>query len=92
MESASDLFERVGARNVEHLMSVEQQDTVSGLAADSKEDGEVFLLSLNKGVIDSGIDYNHVDLKANMWKNPGEIPGNKKMIKELHSLISEITE
>lgn len=27
-------------------------------------------------VIDTGIDYNHVDLKANMWVNPGEIPGD----------------
>lgn len=27
-------------------------------------------------VIDTGIDYNHVDLAANMWVNPGEIPGN----------------
>jgi subtilisin family serine protease len=27
-------------------------------------------------VIDSGVDYNHPDLKANMWHNPGEIPGN----------------
>ncbi|OQW92586.1 MAG: hypothetical protein BWK78_01255 [Thiotrichaceae bacterium IS1] len=27
-------------------------------------------------VIDSGIDYNHPDLAANMWTNPGEIPGN----------------
>jgi subtilisin family serine protease len=27
-------------------------------------------------VIDSGVDYNHPDLKANMWKNPGEIPGD----------------
>ncbi len=26
--------------------------------------------------IDSGINYNHPDLKANVWKNPGEIPGN----------------
>lgn len=34
----------------------------------------------NKGplisVIDSGIDYEHDDLKANMWTNPGEIPGD----------------
>ena len=27
-------------------------------------------------VIDSGIDYNHPDLKANMWINPGENPNN----------------
>jgi subtilisin family serine protease len=28
------------------------------------------------GVIDTGIDYNHPDLAANMWVNPGEIAGN----------------
>jgi subtilisin family serine protease len=27
-------------------------------------------------VIDSGVNYNHEDLAANMWRNPGEIPGN----------------
>ena len=27
-------------------------------------------------VIDSGIDTAHVDLKAALWRNPGEIPGN----------------
>jgi len=27
-------------------------------------------------VIDSGVDYNHEDLAANMWTNPGETPGN----------------
>jgi len=27
-------------------------------------------------VIDTGISYNHPDLAANMWTNPGEIPGN----------------
>src|SRR6266566_809577 len=26
--------------------------------------------------IDTGIDYNHPDLAANVWTNPGEIPGN----------------
>lgn len=28
------------------------------------------------GVIDTGIDYNHPDLAANVWTNPNEIPGN----------------
>ena len=27
-------------------------------------------------VIDTGIDHGHSDLQANMWHNPGEIPGN----------------
>lgn len=27
-------------------------------------------------VIDTGVDYNHPDLASNIWKNPGEIPGN----------------
>ena len=27
-------------------------------------------------VIDTGVDYTHPDLAANMWVNPGEIPGN----------------
>jgi subtilisin family serine protease len=28
------------------------------------------------GVIDTGVDYNHPDLAANIWTNPGEVPGN----------------
>jgi len=28
------------------------------------------------GVIDTGVDYTHEDLAANMWENPGEIPNN----------------
>lgn len=28
------------------------------------------------GVIDTGIDYQHQDLAANIWTNPGEVPGN----------------
>ncbi|MFM8315746.1 MAG: S8 family peptidase [Deltaproteobacteria bacterium] len=27
-------------------------------------------------VTDTGVDYNHVDLMNNMWRNKGEIPGN----------------
>ncbi len=27
-------------------------------------------------VIDTGVDYTHEDLVDNMWRNPGEIPGN----------------
>lgn len=28
--------------------------------------------------VDTGVNYNHEDLKANMWTNPDEIPGNGK--------------
>jgi subtilisin family serine protease len=28
------------------------------------------------GVIDTGVDYTHPDLAANMWHNPGEVPGD----------------
>lgn len=27
-------------------------------------------------VVDSGVDYHHLDLKANLWSNPGEVPGD----------------
>jgi len=27
-------------------------------------------------IIDTGVDYTHEDLAANIWQNPGEIPGN----------------
>lgn len=30
------------------------------------------------GIVDTGIDYNHPDLRDNMWKNPGEIAGNNR--------------
>lgn len=32
--------------------------------------------SILVGVIDTGINYNHVDLSANIWTNPNEIPLN----------------
>jgi len=29
------------------------------------------------GIVDTGVDYQHPDLAANMWINPGEIPGDQ---------------
>ncbi len=29
------------------------------------------------GVVDSGVNRTHADLAANMWTNPGEVPGNR---------------
>src|SRR6185369_8882486 len=28
------------------------------------------------GVVDTGVDYTHPDLAANMWHNPGEVAGD----------------
>ena len=42
-------------------------DTTTG----STQPGRVVI-----GVIDQGIDFNHSDLTANIWTNPGEIAGN----------------
>lgn len=38
-----------------------------------RSDGESVI-----GVLDSGVDFTHADLAANMWENPGETPGNNQ--------------
>jgi len=56
-----------------------QRDTVPGMSVDRAyaeliqgRKGETVIV----GVIDSGIDIDHEDLKNVIWTNPGEIPGN----------------
>ena len=45
--------------------------------ADKAWDSAIGSDSVIVAVIDTGIDYNHPDLQGNIWKNPGEIAGNK---------------
>jgi len=55
-------------------------------SASTTSDGKIYLpeaweLSTGSsnvvvGIIDTGIDYNHQDLAANIWSNPGEIASN----------------
>ena len=48
-------------------------DSINAPAAwDDHVGDESFVIA----IIDTGIDYNHPDLIDNMWRNPGEIPGN----------------
>ena len=55
------------------------KDTVPGMSVDKayseiikKRKGEIVIV----GVIDSGVDIDHEDLKNVVWTNPGEIAGN----------------
>jgi subtilisin family serine protease/alpha-tubulin suppressor-like RCC1 family protein/uncharacterized membrane protein len=52
-----------------------QDKDIDGPEAWDKTTGSKNVLG---AVIDTGIDRNHEDLKANMWTNPGEIAGNGK--------------
>lgn len=45
-------------------------------AADAWNMGHVGNSEVCVGVIDEGIDISHPDLQANIWTNPGEIPGD----------------
>ena len=56
-------------------------DTIPGMSVD-KAYAEIIKNRKGKtvivGVIDSGVDIEHEDLKSVIWKNPGEIPNNGK--------------
>lgn len=57
------------------------KDTIPGMSVDKAYTEIIKGKKVNKiivAVIDSGIDIEHEDLKASVWKNPKEIPGNKK--------------
>lgn len=57
------------------------KDTVPGMSVDRAYSELLKGKKVNKiivAVVDSGIDIEHEDLKAAIWKNPKEIPGNKK--------------
>ena len=57
------------------------KDTVPGMGVDRVYTEILKGKKINKiivAVVDSGIDVEHEDLKASVWKNPKEVAGNKK--------------
>ena len=60
-----------GLHNTGQTGGVQDADIDAPEAWDLEKGSDVVI-----GVIDTGVDYNHEDLAANMWTNPGEIPDN----------------
>ncbi len=60
--------------NPGYFKPMEVQDGWKSLTKDGKEAGGSSDVIV--AVIDTGVDYNHVDLRNNIWHNPGEIPDN----------------
>jgi serine protease len=60
------------------LNNIGQTAGTAGADIDAPEAWDVATGSLDivVGVVDTGIDYEHEDLAANMWRNPGELAGN----------------
>ena len=61
--------------NADKAWEIYQSDGIGGNAR-SLDPRQKYLAGAIIAVVDTGIDYNHPDLKDVMWTNPGEIPGN----------------
>lgn len=73
LQAASGPVESAFVPNDPRLGELWGMDKISAQAAWDVTRGDSNVII---GVIDTGIDYTHPDLAANMWVNPGEIPGN----------------
>ena len=54
-----------------------RNDIDQDIDADQAWDKTVGKKNMVAAVIDTGVDYKHPDLAANIWTNPGEIPGDR---------------
>ncbi len=72
-------FEQDALRQIETTPNDPQMGSLWGMTAIDAQDAWRLATgsqSVVVAVIDTGVDYNHPDLAANIWTNPGEIAGN----------------
>ncbi len=72
MPDDTDFSELWGLHNTGQSEGTPDADIDAPEAWDLSSDASKVLIA----VLDTGIDYEHPDLKANIWTNPGEIAGN----------------
>ncbi len=72
-------FEQDAVRQIETAPNDPQAGSLWGMTAIDAQDAWSLATgsqSVVVAVIDTGVDYSHADLAANIWTNPGEIAGN----------------
>ncbi|MCB0336778.1 MAG: S8 family serine peptidase, partial [Bdellovibrionales bacterium] len=74
MEISADLYFQIDS--VPNDPKASEQWGLSAIDAYSAWDTSQGAAEVIVAVLDTGVDYTHEDLAANMWKNPGEIAGN----------------
>ena len=71
MAAPSGAFDDPLVKSQGHLAMMETQESYSLIFAQQSLDPVVI------AIVDTGVDASHPDLKDVLWRNPGEIPGNR---------------
>ena len=74
-----------GLKNTGEVQGKRKSDIAATMAWETSTGSK----SIKVGLIDSGIDYNHPDLKNNIWSNPGEIGLDENGKSKTHNGIDD---